>query len=55
MLARLGDVLYWAGAWLVTMGHDISISESPNYGILLVPALVVWLIGRAARYALAGR
>jgi len=68
MLARVGDVLYWAAtgiSWLIIAGTGAfflmaerlpSIQEQ-LVGIVaaLVCALIVWLVGRAARYVLAGR
>ena len=65
MLARLGNVLYWLGcivaALLVIGGFALWFSEGryrpDGYNVLIgfgVVAFVVWLIGRACRYVLAG-
>jgi hypothetical protein len=66
MLARLGDVLYWLGCILagltVAAGAFLWFAEghARKDGIavvagFLVFALILWLIGRACRYVLAGR
>ena len=62
MLARLGDVLYWAGCLLAVLlvaaaiayynFEDIKLFELL---ILIGLAVIVWMIGRACRYVLAGR
>jgi hypothetical protein len=64
MLARLGDVLYWAGCLL---GILLVVAAVALYNVgtggdkVVIPpiligfAVVVWLIGRACRYVLAGR
>jgi hypothetical protein len=66
MLARLGEVLYWAGS---VLGGLLVLAAVAFYNyasikpgeILLVTAfligfgVVLWLIGRACRYVLAGR
>lgn len=61
MVARLGIVLYWAGCFVagviaiiygyvfVTEGGD-----APLVVFAVFLALVSWLLGRAARYVLAG-
>jgi hypothetical protein len=65
MLARLGDVLYWAGsgialvilaagAWLV-LGGDLVPENRSVLAIFFGCALVAWLIGRACRYVLGGK
>jgi hypothetical protein len=66
MLARLGDVIYWAALTfaglvllyflagsLISTGADMSTrlwSAGAGAGI----ALLCWLVGRAARYLLSG-
>lgn len=67
MLARLGNVLYWAGtgiAALCVIGGGAFAISIYNYNradayfigaLWLVSAAVIWLIGRACRYVLAGR
>lgn len=63
MAARLGNVIYWAGcgaaalalfAWAAVY---ISPGEEASYWLprYLVMAVGAWLLGRAARYVLAGR
>jgi hypothetical protein len=65
MLARLGNVLYWFGcivaAVLLAAGAAEWFGEAQyrkdGYGIVVgfaVAALIIWLIGRAFRYVLAG-
>jgi hypothetical protein len=62
MLARLGDVLYWAGCLLAVLLVAAAIAYY-NFGdiklfellILIGLAVIVWMIGRACRYVLAGR
>jgi hypothetical protein len=64
MLARLGDVLYWTG-WLLSILLVVAavafyILGSGGDKVVIPPlliglAVVVWLIGRACRYVLAGR
>lgn len=62
MTARLGNVLYWAGcaiAGLIALGCiAVGFSGRDDSTItallLFAPAVVVYLIGRALRYILAG-
>jgi hypothetical protein len=66
MLARLGDVLYWSGCLLGVLFVAAAVAFY-NFAtikpaeIVLVSAvliglgIIVWLIGRACRYVLAGR
>jgi hypothetical protein len=65
MLARLGNIIYWLGcivaALVIAAGTAEWFSEAQyrtrGYGIVIgfaVAALIVWLIGRAFRYVLAG-
>ena len=65
MLARLGNLLYWFGcivaAVIIATGAAVWFGEAQyrkdGYGIVIgsaVAALIVWLIGRAFRYVLAG-
>ena len=65
MLARLGNVLYWTAAALsvliVVVGIPAGLNEAPPnarwslIAVFFVIAGVVWLLGRACRYVLAGR
>jgi hypothetical protein len=63
MLARLADVLYWGGlliAGVLAIGAGWVLLETgdrrPGFIVFVfAPAMIVWLIGRAARYVLAGR
>jgi hypothetical protein len=64
MLARLGDVLYWAACGLAVLFLLLSASvvvfgegDSRTFGITWTAVLgvLVWLFGRACRYVLAGR
>jgi hypothetical protein len=62
MLALLGNVLYWAG-WLVAVTLVLTSIFYFNSGyikplelfVLIGLAVIVWMIGRASRYVLAGR
>jgi hypothetical protein len=62
MLALLGNVLYWAG-WLVAVTLVVTSIFKFNSGhirplellVLIGLAVIVWMIGRACRYVLAGR
>ena len=67
MLARLGNVLYWTGCLLgiLLVAAAVAFYSLAKRGtpeeLLFISALliglgvVVWLIGRACRYVLAGR
>ena len=62
MLARLGDVLYWVGCLLAVLLVAAAIAYYNFEDIKLVElliliglAVIVWMIGRACRYVLAGR
>jgi hypothetical protein len=63
MIARLGNVLYWAGCVLAALiagfGAIAAFQETWNpWGSFIVCAMVaavVWIIGRICRYVLAGR
>jgi len=65
MAARLGQVLYWAacGLALLTFGFvaylilivGVPHEDWPVIGIISAMGVVVWLIGRAFLYVLAGR
>lgn len=63
MVARLGNVLYWfasAVAVLALAGAAYSLAYGQRGGDVLAGlgaafAVLVWLIGRACRYVLAGR
>lgn len=69
MLARLGEVLWWSGfvvavLWILISGYVFlasgfdgppRVSDYLFIGfIVLCPAAIFWLIGRGARYVLAG-
>jgi hypothetical protein len=61
MVERLGHVLYWAGCVLailiIVIGVYLSWYERDAWEmrvITFVVAALVWLIGRACRYVLAG-
>lgn len=60
MAARLGRVLYWACflfGGLCVIGAAISYANAGyQFGVVVLAALgtVAWLVGRAARYVLAG-
>jgi hypothetical protein len=68
MAARLGNVLYWTGCILagliVVLGLTIHFAVDPAsaagrspeivIAATLVAAAIVWLVGRALRYILAG-
>jgi hypothetical protein len=64
MLARLGNVLYWAGCAfaILSVGLAVFMALSPGaynpvsmvvFGAVI--GVVLWLMGRACRYVLAGR
>jgi hypothetical protein len=60
MLARLGNVLYWAACIIavILVGIGIEQVSQPrnNSGVFFffaVPALIIWAVGRALRYILA--
>jgi hypothetical protein len=63
MLARLGNVLYWAGCLLavpllifcVIVFVQGTPNDRPALGFLTLAAVVIWLIGRACKYVLAGK
>jgi hypothetical protein len=58
MLARLGDVLYWAGcqlAVLLVAAATVLVLNLFELLILIGLAVIVWMISRACRYVLAGR
>ena len=63
MLARLGEVVYWAGCGLaviwIGMGLYASFDrEHPRWEDFALAgggAVLIWLIGRATRYVLAGK
>ena len=62
MLARLGDVLYWAGCLLVVLlvaaaiaYYNFEYIKLAELLIVIGLAVIVWMIGRACRYVLAGR
>ena len=63
MVARLGNVIYWAACgaavlnffywvWLALTAH-VEPTTTIIFGAII--SLVVWLIGRAALYILAGK
>jgi hypothetical protein len=65
LLARLGDVLYWTtaslSALIIIVGIPAGLNEvAPDkrwtlFAVFFVIAAVIWLLGRACRYVLAGR
>jgi hypothetical protein len=65
LLARLGDVLYWTtaslSALIIIVGIPAGLNEvAPDkrwtlIAVFFVIAAVIWLLGRACRYVLAGR
>jgi hypothetical protein len=64
MVARLGNVLYWAGTLIACLVAGLiayAVLFGTGEGDWLLPGLAlfvaaaIWLIGRAARYVLAGR
>jgi hypothetical protein len=69
MLARLGDVLYWASlivvalcaVWAAIVGGVFltsSAASGENIAHVIaaaIIAIIAWLLGRACRYVLAGR
>jgi hypothetical protein len=67
VIARLGNVLYWAAnglaallATLGVLGFVIALKNNAGEGMILMPIMIalaipVWLVGRACRYVLAGR
>ena len=64
MVARLGDVLYWAClliglAWLavcvLSLQSSFETLTGAKLAFALVPAALAWLVGKAFRYVLAGR
>jgi hypothetical protein len=57
MLARLGDVLYWAGCLIAAafIGLELHARNPSDWLFVISFSVVMWLLGRAARYVLAGR
>lgn len=64
MSERLGYVLYWfacivALAWAALAYYGISTMKPPDWSMFaiagILPAMIVWGIGRAVRYVLSGR
>jgi hypothetical protein len=63
MIARLGNVLYWTGcifAVLIASGgalmaHNDTFNPGGILTLFLVIAGIVWAVGRACLYILAGR
>lgn len=62
MLARLGNVVYWAACifaalWIVPVGMVIASPGSDALlwcGVYAAASALSWALGRAARYVLAG-
>ena len=62
MAARLGNVLYWlacVGAVLaLVLAVVVAVNPGANaqlwIGVYTAAAVVIWLVGRAVRYVLAG-
>ena len=62
MLARLGDVLYWAGCLLAVLlvaadiaYYNLEYIKLAELLLVIGIAVIVWMIARACRYVLAGR
>jgi hypothetical protein len=62
MLARLGDVLYFAGCLLgvplvatAIAYYNFEYIKLAELLIVIGLAVIVWMIGRACRYVLAGK
>lgn len=64
MVARLGDLIYWAACiaallWTIYVLIVTATYAHPDWTIsapiAIVGAVVIWSVGRAARYVLAGR
>jgi hypothetical protein len=63
MLARLGNVLYWAGClaaaiWIAVLVAVFLIEHREGTGIAIAAvagAVPLWVAGRACLYVLAGR
>ncbi len=61
MIARLGNVLYWAACGAAVLLGALGAFEffvhkdSEAIVVFAVLGLLVWLVGRACRYILAGR
>jgi hypothetical protein len=64
MVARLGNVLYWAGSGIAILLLAIATVSAAwgqgdhrwfPVGLFIAVAVVTWLIGRACRYVLSGR
>lgn len=65
MLARLGSIIYWTASAVAALLAGAAIPaaarETSTFGAWAVVAfflgfaLLAWLLGRAARYVLAGR
>ena len=64
--AKLGNVLYWLGRTIAALIVGVAIAlyvnegsarsdDLPKVGFLILIAAIVWAIGHACRYALAGR
>jgi hypothetical protein len=66
VVARLGNVLYWAAnglaalmATLGALGFVIALINNAGEGMILAPMMIalavpVWLVGRACLYVMAG-
>jgi hypothetical protein len=63
MLARLGDVLYWGTSGLAVLivffiAWAVWAAQTTDYVLVFLAAAfaaLVWAVGRACRYVLAGR
>jgi hypothetical protein len=64
MVARLGQVLYWAACaiavfWLILGLFGVFTRETlepwNDIPVFIGGAILIWLIGRAVRYVLAGK
>ena len=61
MIARLGNVLYWAACGIAALSGALGAFEffvhkdaAAMIGLALF-AIIVWLVGRAGQYILAGK
>jgi len=65
MAVRLGNFIYLAGSILAVLwvafaiwneaSSETPIFDSTHFYLMVGPAIVFWVIGRGARYFLAGR
>ncbi|MFX7010040.1 hypothetical protein ABTI12_20325 [Acinetobacter baumannii] len=55
MIARLGDVIYWAGLLLAAVWTYATCSEASERGMYAAFAIAAFLLGWAIRYILSGK